>query len=74
MHPWHDSYVDDAVVGSAAGVESGMIMERMSNTNVKLIQKSDLIDTLKNRQLEVLLTVGAGDIDRLVTPIKKALA
>jgi UDP-N-acetylmuramate--alanine ligase len=32
--------------------------------------KKELIDDLKSRKLEVLLTLGAGDIDQLVEPIR----
>ena len=36
--------------------------------------KESLIDNIKAWQPEVLLTVGAGDIDKLVQPIKNALS
>jgi len=32
-----------------------------------------LVDTVAERKLEVLLTLGAGDIDTFVEPIKMAL-
>jgi UDP-N-acetylmuramate--alanine ligase len=54
------------------GVNSEMIVERMSNKNVKIIAKEQLVDYLKNIELtnSVLITAGAGDIDTLVEPIK----
>ena len=42
-------------------------------TNKILVRKEELIPELENRILEVVLTMGAGDIDRLVDPIKDML-
>lgn len=38
------------------------------------ISKKDLLSTLDTMDIEVLATVGAGDIDLFVKPIKKMLA
>lgn len=54
------------------GVESEMIAALMTHPSVKVIQKDQLIQHLTFNKLEVLLTLGAGDIDRLVQPIKDA--
>jgi UDP-N-acetylmuramate--alanine ligase len=58
------------------GVNSEMIAARMSNKNVKIIAKEQLVDYLRNIELSnsVLITAGAGDIDTLVEPIKNSLA
>ncbi|MBP6432419.1 MAG: UDP-N-acetylmuramate--L-alanine ligase [Ferruginibacter sp.] len=57
------------------GVNSEMIMARMTNKNVKIIAKEQLTDYLKNIDTtnSVLITAGAGDIDTLVEPIKNNL-
>ena len=55
------------------GVSSNMLLQKMKNSNKKLIQKESLIQELKNMKPEVLLTLGAGDIDKLVQPIGKSL-
>ena len=55
------------------GVSSDMLLQKMKNSNKKLIQKESLIQELKNMKPEVLLTLGAGDIDKLVQPIGKSL-
>jgi UDP-N-acetylmuramate--alanine ligase len=55
------------------GVSSQMILNKISGTNKSLLQKKEVIDDLKDRELEVLLTLGAGDIDQLVEPIKTEL-
>jgi len=56
------------------GVSSEMIAREMKNQNRHVMSKEKLISFLKNKKPEVLLTVGAGDIDTLVNPIKKIFA
>lgn len=56
-----------------AGVTSEMILVRMKNPNKSLILKDSLPEAISNKPLEILLTIGAGDIDRLVGPIKQYL-
>lgn len=55
------------------GVNSAMLLDKITNTNKELVQKQELVETIKDRKIEVLLTIGAGDIDRLVEPIKNEL-
>ncbi|HVN56882.1 MAG TPA: UDP-N-acetylmuramate--L-alanine ligase [Bacteroidales bacterium] len=55
------------------GVSSLMILERMKNGNKKLLKKSDIPSGLDIAGIDVLLTIGAGDIDRLVRPIEDEL-
>lgn len=55
------------------GVNSTMLLDKIINTNKELVQKQELIENIKDRNIEVLLTIGAGDIDRLVEPIKNEL-
>lgn len=52
------------------GVDSQWLLDKISNPHKKYIQKSQLLSELGEREIEVLLTLGAGDIDRLITPIK----
>ncbi|WP_321515245.1 UDP-N-acetylmuramate--L-alanine ligase [Marinifilum fragile] len=54
------------------GVNSRMIMKNIT-VPVRICTKEELIDLLKQKDLEVLLTLGAGDIDKLVEPIKNML-
>lgn len=44
------------------GVTSEIIFDEIKCENKTLINKEDLIDTIKNHNFEILLTVGAGDI------------
>ncbi len=55
------------------GVSSRLIFEQMQNPNKHLLSKEELLETLKRRPPEVLLTLGAGDIDALVAPIAQVL-
>jgi UDP-N-acetylmuramate--alanine ligase len=55
------------------GVNSEMIMSRIKDKNVKLLQKKDLIKEIKNNKQELLITAGAGDIDMLVTALSEAI-
>lgn len=52
------------------GVDSKMLLEKINSGNKILCKKYDLIAELKKRKIEVLLTLGAGDIDKLVQTIK----
>lgn len=63
------------------GVTSEILMERTKEENerMKVVQKSELVEELKRRvaaskEPVVVLTVGAGDIDRLVPAIAEGLS
>lgn len=56
-----------------AGVSSAIIFDRMQNPNKVLIRKEEALGELAKREVDVLLTLGAGDIDTLVEPIKELL-
>lgn len=53
------------------GVTSGMIFNKIKNKNKVQCSKAELLDILKTKKPEVLITLGAGDIDELVEPIKQ---
>lgn len=55
------------------GVTSDIIWDKMTLTNKKRITKESLLLELELRKPEVLLTLGAGDIDRCVPAIKTIL-
>ena len=55
------------------GVNSEMILSRMRHNNAKVLDKTELINELKVTKPEFLITAGAGDIDKLVEPIKELL-
>lgn len=54
-------------------VNSEMIASRMKNSDVRVVSKNDLSDVLLEDELELLLTLGAGDIDKEVPLLKEKL-
>jgi UDP-N-acetylmuramate--alanine ligase len=55
------------------GVSSEIIFDKVTSAARSLISKDDLMSELKEKDFEILLTMGAGDIDRFVEPIKQLL-
>ena len=55
------------------GVSSEMILSRMKNSNKRLLAMNDVLSELDPEKLDVLVTIGAGDIDTLVEPIEMKL-
>lgn len=64
------------------GVTSDLILKEMNNKNATVISKEELLKYIEGDYLklvhessfgELLITAGAGDIDKLVQPIKKIL-
>jgi UDP-N-acetylmuramate--alanine ligase len=55
------------------GVTSGLIFEKMKLKKKSLFNKEDIPGKLDIDNLDVLITIGAGDIDKLVDPIEKEL-
>ncbi len=53
------------------GVTSDIIYNNMENPNKKRVTKENLLHELKLSEPKVLLTLGAGDIDRFIMPIKQ---
>jgi UDP-N-acetylmuramate--alanine ligase len=53
------------------GVTSSIIFDKVSIKDKTLCSKSDLMDVLKSKDLQVLITLGAGDIDAMVEKIKR---
>lgn len=55
------------------GVSSQMLLDRMNSKNASVCSRENLLDEITKRDLDVLLTMGAGDIDTTVEPIRKKL-
>ncbi len=55
------------------GVTSELIFEKMRLSNKRLLKKEELMEQLDPDKLDVLVTIGAGDIDTLVAPIEEKL-
>jgi UDP-N-acetylmuramate--alanine ligase len=55
------------------GVSSEMIAGLMKNRNVKVVTREELFPALAGINKGMLLTIGAGDIDRFIEPITEML-
>lgn len=55
------------------GVTSAALLERITSKNKMLCSKEELLDTIKSIEPELVMTVGAGDIDRFVPQIENML-
>ncbi|MCQ6960860.1 UDP-N-acetylmuramate--L-alanine ligase [Mucilaginibacter aquariorum] len=55
------------------GVDSNTILSRMKLANKRICGKQESIEIIQLEKPELLLTVGAGDIDTLVLPLKQVL-
>lgn len=54
------------------GISSAWLLEKVTLTNKKLLPKQEVIAYVKNHTPELLVTMGAGDIDNLVPEIISA--
>ena len=55
------------------GVNSEMILDKVTIKDKMLVQKSELMDIIKSKKIDCLVTFGAGDIDHFVVPIENYL-
>ena len=55
------------------GVSSEMILDRITLQDKRIIEKQDLLAEISNHDFDILVTFGAGDIDRFVKPIESLL-
>jgi UDP-N-acetylmuramate--alanine ligase len=50
-----------------------MILDKVNNESKQNLTKQDAVEYIRNNKPELLLTVGAGDIDTLIEPLKSIL-
>ena len=55
------------------GITSEMLLESITAPKKRIVQKEELLSVLDAQVRPLLLTVGAGDIDQFVQPIKESL-
>jgi UDP-N-acetylmuramate--alanine ligase len=55
------------------GINSQWLLDKMRLKNKKLLTKEQVMEEIKNNPKEVIVTMGAGNIDSLVEPIEKVL-
>ncbi len=53
------------------GITSEMILQKIKRPEKELLSKEEVTEHIRKEPPEVLMTLGAGDIDRLVEPIEK---
>jgi len=56
------------------GVNSQWLLDKMKLKNKKLMSKKEVLDEITQNKKEVIVTMGAGDIDSLIGPIEKLLS
>jgi UDP-N-acetylmuramate--alanine ligase len=56
-----------------AGVTSAMLLGKVRQDDKRIVQKDAVLDQLKELECDIIVTIGAGDIDTLVMPIKDLL-
>jgi UDP-N-acetylmuramate--alanine ligase len=55
------------------GIDSELILSKMKLWNKRKCGKQEAVEIVESEKPELLLTVGAGDIDQLVQPLKQVL-
>lgn len=55
------------------GVTSSWLLDKVELANKRVVTPQQVLDIVETENPELLVTVGAGDIDRLVKPIKELL-
>ncbi len=55
------------------GIRSEIILKRITCSDKKLVEKPQLLSEIASRDIDILVTFGAGDIDRFVRPIEEML-
>ena len=55
------------------GITSEALLSKVQMSNKKICQKTDLINLIDSEKPELLITMGAGDIDRFVEPLEKLI-
>jgi UDP-N-acetylmuramate--alanine ligase len=55
------------------GITADLLLQKINNSNKKLVEANNIVEEIANRKIDLLLTIGAGDIDRIVNLLKKQL-
>lgn len=56
------------------GITSEVLLEKIAIENKSVVFKDQLIEKIRTLETDVLITMGAGDIDRFVEPIKNVVS
>jgi len=55
------------------GITSQALLDKVQMTDKKICTKAELLNLIDCERPELLITMGAGDIDRFVEPLKKMI-
>jgi UDP-N-acetylmuramate--alanine ligase len=55
------------------GITSELILDNVKLKNKSIVSMEMLVDSISKKDFDVLITMGAGDIDRFIQPIKQML-
>ncbi len=55
------------------GITSSIILDNVKSKEKRFCERKDLLNLIKNSNFEILMTLGAADIDRLLPDIRKIL-
>src|SRR5699024_1656976 len=55
------------------GITSSWLLDQVSTDSKRVLSKEQVLEAVKNSPPELLVTAGAGDVDRLVLPLKEIL-
>ncbi|WP_316832769.1 UDP-N-acetylmuramate--L-alanine ligase [Pedobacter aquatilis] len=55
------------------GINAQYLLDKITLADKKIMAKNDVLDYVKQTKPELILTVGAGDIDTLIEPLKNIL-
>ena len=55
------------------GVTSRIIFDKVKTSSKVLISKEELMETLEKEEIDILVTFGAGDIDRFTGPVTEMM-
>ena len=56
------------------GITAKWLLDKINCNNKRIVDFDNVIEIVSNLNPELILTLGAGDIDRIVEPLKKALS
>jgi len=55
------------------GVDADMLLSRMNHANARIVSREEILDAVQKGNFDVVMTLGAGNIDTLVPQIQKIL-
>jgi UDP-N-acetylmuramate--alanine ligase len=55
------------------GIDASWLLEKIPLSNKSIVSKEQLVGVLEHKDTDILITLGAGDIDKLVNPVREML-